>query len=450
MTRKILTYSFFGTRQDVTGFSSYTRSLAQDLKLLDTELKLLLGRRAHKRHRSGLPQEQAIAIFGNDILDNVPRWARILNLSSWLSNPYRAKTAVPVSTDGVDLLSLDPPLPVHDQVFNVKNLYDSAQKMFFLTRRFTEIVLPEKVDLAHWPAAMPVHIKGIPNVYTVHDLIPVRFPHFVVDHNAYYAKMLSAVTRKADLIVAISERTRDDILRILKVSQDRVQVVYQSLPKLPDIATDDAERLVESVYGLVPGKYAFFAGAIEPKKNLLRLMEGFLLSGVDIPLAVVGRLGWLYESEVAFMKRVAENFDRPREAPIRWLGHLPRRHVVALLKCARFLVFPSLYEGFGLPVLEAMSLGVPVLTSTAGSLPEVSGDAALLVDPLSIEEIARGIRTLSVDADMRGELIERGSKRAAMFSSEGHAEGLRQAYRKVGISFADEVRSPGIRREQAV
>ena len=249
---------------------------------------------------------------------------------------------------------------------------------------------------------------------------------------------------------------------------------------------------MESVYGAKPGGYALYLGAIEPKKNLKRLIEAFLLARLDIPLLLAGPLGWLYNEDLALIDAIASQWrdmmmgqwcEAMREGPhgggppvrrnglwpdaaqalrsngarigaeppprsggawsdagplVRRIGYLPRHHVVALLQCARFLVFASIYEGFGLPVLEAMQLGVPVLTSNTGPLPEVAGDAAVLVDPLDVPAMAREIRRLGRDSDLCAELARRGPLLAARFNRAGYQERLAAAYRKAGIEIGSE------------
>jgi glycosyltransferase involved in cell wall biosynthesis len=180
---------------------------------------------------------------------------------------------------------------------------------------------------------------------------------------------------------------------------------------------------------------------------------------------MAGPLGWLYDEEqelLAFInhrygQEISAEFlaaklgDRlmdgrgselkpnttfhTRDVPVRHLGYLPRRHVTALLQCAKFFVFPSIYEGFGLPALEAMQFNIPVLTSRTGSLCEVVGEAALLIDPLNIDDIVRGIRQLDTDSDLRIELAQRGPVQAAKFSEDAYVQRLRNAYAKVGVFF---------------
>jgi glycosyltransferase involved in cell wall biosynthesis len=257
------------------------------------------------------------------------------------------------------------------------------------------------------------------------------------------------IARQADHIITVSQSSKQDIVDLLDVQEDRVSVTYQPAPSLPLLEQGRAERLVENVYGVRPGEYALFLGAIEPKKNLKRLIEAFLLAGVDIPLLLAGPLGWLYDEDLALLNavgrqmrgRVAKGEDfgsgqiRDDRAPVRHLGYLPRHHVVALLQCARLFLFPSLHEGFGLPVLEAMQLGVPVLTSNSSSLPEVVGEAALLVDPLNVSAMAREIERLALDGDLRADLSRRGPRQAAKFSKENYRVRLAAAYKKIGFEL---------------
>lgn len=156
----------------------------------------------------------------------------------------------------------------------------------------------------------------------------------------------------------------------------------------------------------------------------------------DLKLIIAGPLGWLYDDIIELIREVSAPHPlTPTDAPVRWLGYLPRRHIVALLKCARFFAFPSISEGFGLPVVEAMQVGTPVLTSTAGSLPEVTGNAAHLVNPLDVTKMTEAIELLSNDDDLRNELSRRGVQRAALFTQENYKKRLLSAYEKVGIKL---------------
>jgi glycosyltransferase involved in cell wall biosynthesis len=420
-----------------TGIGTYARALASALKASGCAVSVLYGRPV----RSGeLPLSPALQVFGND--PPLPRWRRPLHqavsfAAVALGAAGRAR-AVPVPIDGLDLSAFEPALPACDEVLNADRLFDRAQLLFAMRRRFVRLDAPRSCKAAHWAGPLAIKARGIPNLYTLHDLIPLQFPHFVVDVGARSADLHASIAREADHIVTVSETSKRHIVELLKVPEDRVSVTYEPVPDLPRLARADAERLVESVYGVRPGAYALHLGAIEPKKNLKRLIEAFLLADPRIPLLTVGPLGWLYENDVALMDSVASHARSAGRAPLRRLGYLSRPHVVALLQCARFLVFPSLYEGFGLPVLEAMQLGVPVLTSSAGSLPEVAGDAALLVPPLDVGAMAEEIRRLANDRDLCAELSRRGPAQAAKFSPERYRQRLADTYRKVGVEIDGE------------
>jgi glycosyltransferase involved in cell wall biosynthesis len=180
------------------------------------------------------------------------------------------------------------------------------------------------------------------------------------------------------------------------------------------------------------GYYLFF-GALEPKKNLARLLEAHLASGSRHPLVIVGAPGWGSERDVKLLEQFAE---LDRQSRLKWLGYLPRQTLATVIAGARAVVFPSLYEGFGLPVLEAMSLGTPVITSNTSSLPEVAGEAALMVDPMKVRSIAHAINTLEGDDRAVSELRQRGLAQAERFSAAAYRKRLAGFYRQLGLSPA--------------
>jgi glycosyltransferase involved in cell wall biosynthesis len=377
-------------------------------------------------------------VFGND--PPQPGWRRsareIGSIAAIAMGRGGYSRAVPVPTDAVDLSGFDPALPACDEVLNAGGIYARAHSLFAMKRRFMKVRLPHHCDVAHWTGPLAIKAVGVPNVYTLHDLIPLQFPHFVIDVGARSADLHAAIAREADHIVTVSETSKRHIVELLRVPERRVSVTYQPVPELPRLLERDAQRLVEYVYGVRPGAYALYVGAIEPKKNLRRLVEAFVLSDTQMPLLMAGPLGWLYDDDLALMDSVADQTRvAGQRARLRRLGYLPRRHVVALLQCARFLVFPSLYEGFGLPVLEAMQLGVPVLTSNTGALAEVSGDAAVLVSPLDVDAMAAQIRRLASDNDLCRELAGRGPPQAAKFSFDDYRHRLATAYRNIGVDI---------------
>lgn len=418
-------------RTNGTGIASYARTLASTLRSLRSSVAVLYGRQVAGEN-SDEPLALTTQLFGSPTGDNVVH--RLLNAASLALHaraPFGGTVcAREISQTGVNLASLDPPLPTADVVYNANRLYEQAGYCFQVRRRFTEVSLDRPTALAHWTSPLAVKAKGCPNIYTIHDLIPLQYPHFVVDRGGQSVHLHAAIAREADLILTVSEASKQAIVDLLKVPSERVAVTYQPAPPLPSMGRKDAERLIEAVYGLNAGQYALFVGAIEPKKNLKRLVEAFILANPGIPLVLVGPLGWMYDDDL----RLIGNINRNSGAKlIRRLGYLPRPHVSALLQCARFLAFPSVCEGFGLPVLEAMQMGVPVLTSNTSSLPEVAGKAAVLVDPLDVADMSRGIRELAYDTALRGDLIARGYGQARTFTEEAYRKRLVAAYARVGV-----------------
>ena len=271
---------------------------------------------------------------------------------------------------------------------------------------------------------------------TIHDLIPLRLPQTTLDNKKYFYGLIDALVRKCDRIVTVSEHSRRDILNFFKIPEERVVNTYQSVavdPTVASLSEDEVARRLEQ-YGLEHRGYFLFVGAIEPKKNVSRIIEAHAASASKYPLVIAGRPGWQFEADLKLIKderfrsfQLSDNVVR-QVRTVRHLNYVPRAALMLLLRGARALVFPSLYEGFGLPVLEAMALGTPVITSTTSSMPEVSGDAALLVDPYDIGSISTAIRQLDDDAGLRREMGEKGLKQADKFSPENYRARLSALY----------------------
>jgi glycosyltransferase involved in cell wall biosynthesis len=439
-----------------TGIASYTRTVARSLNSLGARVSLLFGTNSHPR--TGDP---AFAL-ADQIFCNRPPPSRLAGLIAVaIRSRFGLKRnidAVEVSLNGVDLTFLDPPLPPFHRIFNADSLFDRSRAASVWGSRMVAIVPPEKFAAYHWTGPVPLKSSAGPNLYTIHDLVPIQFPYLVIDRPGNSARLHAAIARTADGIITVSEASKTKIVELLKVAPERVTVTYQPAPSPSPLALDDAEWIVSNLYNVTPRSYALYLGAVEPKKNLKRLIEAFLLSRLNIPLLMAGPLGWLYDDEIELLTLIGQRFAfesanqssattlskrrtenasemmKPADkAPIRHLGYLPRRHVTALLQCAKFFVFPSIYEGFGLPALEAMQLRVPVLTSHIESLCEVVGNAALLVDPLDIDDMARQIRVMDADSDLRSELALKGPVQAAKFSEEAYLQKLTEAYGKVGV-----------------
>lgn len=407
MTRVLLDGSYLSGRIQ-SGIAGYTRTLAALLRANGAEVALLLD------------SSTGAAGFAPARVRRLLRAGQI----AWASRLGR------VPRRRIQPASVSPKLPEHDALYKAEDFFEYARLGFALSGRITDIDAAEAAGVAHWSSPIPVQARGMANLYTIHDLIPLTFPHLTVDRDGRAARLHAAIAARADHIITVSEASREDICRVLSVAPDRVSVTYQPVPPLCPLAREDAERLVRDRYGLLPGEFILFCGAIEPKKNLSRLIEAHASVETGIPLILVGPEGWMQDDATRLIAQRGRTDGR-----LRYLGFLPRADMTALMQTACFFAFPSISEGFGLPVLEAMSLGAPVLTSRAGALREISGSAAMLIDPLDIDAMAAAIRTLAEDAAMRAELSRLGPARAAAFSFERCAGLLKRAYARAGITL---------------
>lgn len=314
-------------------------------------------------------------------------------------------------------------LPAFDGIYNTRGLFRLAKCYFVLFGEFLPVRLSPAPDIMHWTCPIPARVIGAKNYYTVHDIIPLRLPHSTMDNKKYFYDMLACVARSADKIITVSECSKHDFITYFKVSPDKVVNTYQDV-SLSDVWSEDKEifssNQLRTQFSLEPRQYFLYVGAIEPKKNVLRLLEGFLSANVSQKLVVVGSLAWQSDKEKLMLE---QHTDR-----IIYLNYVSSEVLNTLLRHARALIFPSLFEGFGLPVIEAMSVGTPVITSNTSSLVEIAGDAAYLVNPYNVGEIASAIYRLSKEDALCQTLSEKSNARAAYFSGEAYEKRLSSIY----------------------
>lgn len=366
------------------------------------------------------------------------RWAaRFLKRQLGVPGGIRARrlprSDLVVGADGAGALlrSLDGAHAAH-------RFMDDARHHFLRYGRSARLVLPgpARPDIFHATQAIPLRVAGARNVYTIHDLVPLRLPQATLDDKRFFYAMVRHLGRTADRIVTVSESSKRDLVDIAGIPAERIANTYQAVSfpaELTAPSDEEAGELVRRCFGLEPGDYYLFYGALEPKKNVGRLVDAYAASGSARRLVVAGGLGWQYEADLAKIdernRGVLRLGDRlVGDARILRLQYVPLFQLVALIRCARALLFPSLYEGFGLPVLEAMLLGTAVVTSRTSSLGEVAGDAALLVEPTDVADIVRAIRSIDADDALRADLSARGRARAEMFSLAAYRDRLGRVY----------------------
>lgn len=365
-----------------TGVSSYARELLRAHEAISPEHALLSDRPALER--------PAPARFGR-----AGRWVRALLPG--------ARHALPVPE------SPDPRLLIAPDVFRVAQVY------FDVHRRPLRVRLPGAPGIMHWTYPVPLAVEGWRNLYTVHDVIPLLHPELTHIEGHRYRRMLDQLGRCAARFIAVSETARTEIVRATGCPADFVIDCSVAV----DASPADPHRLPA---GLRPRSFLLVCGTVEKRKNVAFVLHAYRLSGLAMPLVIAGPDGWGAE-EVAHLVDAIPGAIR--------LPYLDRPAMRALIGHARGLVMPSLAEGFGLPVAEAMALGTPVIASNRGALAETAGEAALAVDPEDVDTLAAALRGVAEDDALCSTLVAAGSRNAERFAQARFAERLTRAYATV-------------------
>jgi glycosyltransferase involved in cell wall biosynthesis len=294
------------------------------------------------------------------------------------------------------------------------------------------VLMRERPDVYHAPHYVLPPAVRCRSVVTIHDTIHLTFPQYLPNRAAYaYARAsMWVAAHRSDRILTVSEASKRDILHFFKVPEDKVVVVYNAIDERfsRDPLPEDVARVKERFQ--LDQRFVLYVGNIKPHKNLVRLIEAFHALRVgeleDLKLLIIGD----EISKFPALRRAVHQHKLHKH--VRFLGYLPDDTLAILYRLAAVFVFPSLYEGFGLPPLEAMVSGTPVVTSNISSLPEVVGDAALLVDPYDIESIVGGMRRVLTDSTLAAEMRRKGLVRAREFSWERSVAKTRKVYQEIG------------------
>jgi glycosyltransferase involved in cell wall biosynthesis len=286
------------------------------------------------------------------------------------------------------------------------------------------------LDLLHSPDFIPPFQRNCKSVITIHDLAFLLYPHFLTKESARYYGQIDQAVRRTDHIIAVSESTRRDTINLLGVPEQKITVIYEAAnPIYRPLDRDEARCHVKQAYGL-DQEYILFVSTIEPRKNLPGLLQAYRKLRNDYrreeTLVLAGARGWLSEEvyDTAERLKLSEH--------VCFLGRVPSEELVYLYNAAQLLVHPSFYEGFGLPPLEAMTCGTPTIVSNVSALPEVVGDASILIDPHDIDGLTVAMWRVLTDADVRESLRVKGLTRAQMFSWKRSAQETLAVYHRVG------------------
>ena len=319
--------------------------------------------------------------------------------------------------------------------FNLNVYSKSSKKVFscfpkkYTTVFWEQLLLPllikrEKIDLLHSPNYVSPYLSRVSTVITVYDLSAFMFPdtHPIL-RQLRHRLFLSYSLKKSSKVITISENSKKDIQKYFGTPKEKIEVVY------PGVSSrfSRLDRRNIKVSGDIPSSFFLYLGTLEPRKNLITLLRAFskIRYKIDQKLVVVGGRGWYYHDIFDLVKKLSI------KEKVVFLGYLPDEVLVNIYNLADLFVYPSLYEGFGLPPLEAMACGCPVITSNTSSLPEAVGDAGIMIDPNDVEALAREMARVLADEKLRKEMSEKGLARAKLFSWEKCARETLQLYEEI-------------------
>lgn len=419
-----------------TGIATYARGLGQAVRDAGyaTEVLVDTGRKLPRND----PKLAEVVLLDANRRRNLIDEARVESRRIW-GAPFGLRAGAIDRLSGAVSAGREQ-LHAFERIHAIANLVDVERLHFMRYGTRLRVKIDRPCDLFQATRAAPIEVKGAANVYTIHDIVPLRLPNSTTDDKVYFADMVRALSRTADHIVTVSEFSRNDIISFTGMDPSRITNTYQTVAFPEEMVSRTTTVVNEDLrrhYDLEYKDYYLFVGAIEPKKNISRLIDAYAASGARRPLVIAGGLGWMYEADLErinserFLSYVIKDRTIVPQRRVRRLPYVPLQGVIDLIRGARALLYPSIYEGFGLPAVEGMLLGTPVLTSNVASLPEVTGGAAMLVDPYDIPAMARAISTLDVDDDLLAEMSRRGVEQAARFNPQNATRMIGDLYRSI-------------------
>jgi len=281
------------------------------------------------------------------------------------------------------------------------------------------------VDIYHGLSnEIPYGIQGTTtrSIITIHDLIFLEHPELYKPFDRYvYRKKVQYGAKNATRIIAVSEQTKQDIIRFLGIEELQIRVVYQGCHRqFYNRVSEEALQYTRQQFTL-PAEYLLYVGTVEERKNLLKIVEALNEGKIDIPLVVVGR-------KTSYYNQVKSYIEKNRMKNIHFLDQVQVSDLPSIYQGSRGFIYPSSYEGFGIPILEALNSGIPVITSAGGCLEETAGKGGLLINPLDRDQMIHAIRQVLEDSGLRDRLIREGGSHALQFREERTIPALYNVY----------------------
>jgi glycosyltransferase involved in cell wall biosynthesis len=308
--------------------------------------------------------------------------------------------------------------------FNGGKLYNSLWRSYLLKNRLHK----DKVDLYHGLSnELPqnIHKSPIKSVVTIHDLIFMRFPQWYkrIDRKIYEKKFRYS-SEVANSVVTVSNQTKSDLVHFFGTDEKKINVIYQGCNELYTRALTEDQKLPVIKKFSLPSEYILYVGTIEERKNLLQIVKAIHQFKIDIPLVVVGR-------PTQYKEKVIEYFQKNKLNNILFLQNVDINELPAIYQSASIFVYPSIFEGFGIPILEALWSNIPVITSKGGCFDEVGGPSTIYVDPQEVDELGNAIIRVLSDKAMAKVMVENGYLHAQKFSNGLISEQLMELYIKI-------------------
>jgi len=291
----------------------------------------------------------------------------------------------------------------------------------------------DKISIFHGLSGeMPIGLKkhGIKTAVTIHDLIFLRYPEFYkpIDRKIYKKKFTMSA-QNADIVIAISEQTKQDCISLLGIDESKIRVVYQGCSAIFEKRCSDLEKEKVSQLYELPEKYFLYVGTIEERKNLITAIKALPQTPENYKLIVIGR-------PTPYITQVKEEIQKlALEDRVIFLQNIPTEHLPSIYQMAFAFIYPSLFEGFGIPIIEAINSKIPVITSSVSCLPEAGGPDSLYISPYDFNELASHLNKLILNENFRSDVIAKSYEYAQRFSKENVANNLWAVYKELSSSL---------------